>query len=180
MLDKAKIEDYIKLFEKYNDKEMKGVEGERVKKILNDEYLTLSLKEKTICDFIILEKDYSNNILTMAEETEKTFSKSLDEMWNSFTEEERKLIEEIHEIAKILTYQEAFGKATDIDKGLRADDERFRNSVKINHEEGTMLFFDGAFSEKYDDYYFVFTEHHGFYVYHEDDVSIRNYKRIWS
>lgn len=61
-------------------------------------------------------------------------------------------------------------KAYDI--RLRADDPRFRNGVMVMHEEGTVLYFEWAFAIKLHNWYVIFTEHHRWHVYDEDDVQI--------
>ena len=54
---------------------------------------------------------------------------------------------------------------------LRADDVRLRRSVLLIHEEGTTMLFRKAFRMTTGrDYVVVFTEHHGFHIYHNDEV----------
>ena len=74
--------------------------------------------------------------------------------------------------------------ANSIDAGLQATDTRFRRTVMIIHEEGTILTFRNAFLLKYHDknhrdwgdcenpgdWIFIFTEHHGVHVYPIDDL----------
>jgi hypothetical protein len=64
-------------------------------------------------------------------------------------------------------------KARKIDETLRADNWIFRHSVKIIHEEGTILSFEcaGVVDLEDDGWLAVFTEHHGFHVYHKDDLE---------
>lgn len=73
---------------------------------------------------------------------------------------------------------EMFSIAAEIDSKLLHDDERFCGSVKIEHCEGTFLFFDGAFAIKDDVWWLIFTEHHGYHVHHEDEVTVSQYERI--
>jgi hypothetical protein len=61
-------------------------------------------------------------------------------------------------------------KAYDIK--LRSDDPRFRNGVMVIHEEGTVLYFEWAFAIKLQNWYVIFTEHHRWHVYDEDDVKV--------
>lgn len=49
----------------------------------------------------------------------------------------------------------------------------------IDKLEGTVLFYESAFAVQYDNYVFVVTEHHESSFYHEDDVIIREYERLW-
>lgn len=73
------------------------------------------------------------------------------------------------------------------DAKLLATDKRFRKAVHVIHEEGTTMFFENAFLMKKtvkippeklsrigpdeDIWIIIFTEHHGFHIYHKDDLS---------
>lgn len=68
--------------------------------------------------------------------------------------------------------------AKNIDANLLSSDKRFGKSVYIRHDDGSTMMFDCAFVERLivdNDldkvYYLVFTEHHGFHVYHSEDVD---------
>jgi hypothetical protein len=63
-------------------------------------------------------------------------------------------------------------RATAIDKNLRADDQRLSRTVLVVHEEGTVLLFRYAFVAKDDNWYYIFTEHHGTHVYHQSDCEV--------
>jgi hypothetical protein len=63
-------------------------------------------------------------------------------------------------------------RAKEIDAGLRADDERFNNIVLIQHQDGSSLSFHSAFCIKLGAYRVTFTEHHGFHIYHSDDLHV--------
>ncbi|MFA5048372.1 MAG: hypothetical protein WC516_05125 [Patescibacteria group bacterium] len=66
-----------------------------------------------------------------------------------------------------------------IDTDLSSDDERFNYSVKLVHvHEGSFQFYDNAFAMKAQDLWFIFTEHHKYFIYHEDDVRVSMYKRV--
>lgn len=52
-------------------------------------------------------------------------------------------------------------------------------AVHIVHEEGTNLFFESANAERVENYYFVYTEHHGIFIYDVDEINICKYKRIF-
>jgi hypothetical protein len=58
------------------------------------------------------------------------------------------------------------------DDKLRADDPRFLNGVMVIHEEGTVLYFEWAFAMKIQNWYVIFTEHHRWHVYDEEDVQV--------
>lgn len=62
--------------------------------------------------------------------------------------------------------------AREYDSHLRADDSRFHNSVMILHSEGTVLYFENAFAVRVENWHCVFTEHHRFYVYEDDDANV--------
>jgi hypothetical protein len=58
------------------------------------------------------------------------------------------------------------------DTKLRADDPRFRNAVMVIHEDGTVLHFEWAFVLKLQNWYVIFTEHHRWHIYSENDVQV--------
>lgn len=78
-----------------------------------------------------------------------------------------------------MSYAEADSKAKEINSNLKATDPRLRRGVQVIHEEGTTLFFMYAFALRIGEYIAVFTEHHGYMVYHDDDVSVRQFKPIY-
>lgn len=62
--------------------------------------------------------------------------------------------------------------AEEYDTKLLATDPRFRRSVTLNHEDGSHLHFDSAFLMRIQSVWIAcFTEHHGVFVYHADDLS---------
>jgi hypothetical protein len=66
--------------------------------------------------------------------------------------------------------------AGDYDSTLRADDPRFRKVVIVKEEHGMSTFiYEDAFVVRKDDWYCVFTEHHGYHVYHHEDYSVSAY-----
>lgn len=88
------------------------------------------------------------------------------------------------------TLQEAYTRAEALDAKLRADDPRLEGGVLVRHNDGTVLFFNSAFAEvherdksldspglEYDDWWFIFTEHHDVHVYAQDEVRVRVYQR---
>jgi len=75
-----------------------------------------------------------------------------------------------------LNYKEALAKAESYDAKLRADDCRFNQCVQIISQDcATVLFYDNAFVMKDDEWYYIFTEHYGRHVFHQEDVKIRHY-----
>ena len=69
------------------------------------------------------------------------------------------------------TMHEIYGLAKIINSKLRADSAGFNNSVTLLHEDGTVLALRDAFALRHGDHYMVFTEHHGFFVYHVNDLA---------
>lgn len=69
-----------------------------------------------------------------------------------------------------LTADQVMSKARKYDEALRADDPRFSRDVVVLHEEGTTLFFRNAFIVRLAEWVLVFTEHHRYHVYSEDDL----------
>jgi hypothetical protein len=49
--------------------------------------------------------------------------------------------------------------ASTYDKGLKADDPRFNNAVRILHDDGSSMFLYNAFCVQYEGDYIVFSEH---------------------
>lgn len=53
-----------------------------------------------------------------------------------------------------------------------------RNVVEILHKDGSRLVFRSAFTIKEDNWYFVFTEHHGNFCYNKSNlIDLSTYKR---
>lgn len=62
--------------------------------------------------------------------------------------------------------------ADEYDAKLLATDPRFHRAVTLNHEDGSHLHFDSAFLMRIQSVWIAcFTEHHGVFVYHADDLS---------
>lgn len=62
--------------------------------------------------------------------------------------------------------------AEEYDTKLLATDPRFRRAVTLNHEDGSHLHFDSAFLMRIQSVWIAcFTEHHGVFVYHADDLT---------
>ncbi len=49
----------------------------------------------------------------------------------------------------------------------------------IDCHEGTVLFYESAFAVLFDEYWFIITEHHGSTFYHDADIIIRIYERVY-
>lgn len=78
-----------------------------------------------------------------------------------------------------MKYAEALGEAGFIDGDLRADDPRFNHTVIVSLDDRTIMVLDSAFIEQHGEWYFIFTEHHKFFVFAKNDVfSIGQYKRV--
>lgn len=62
-------------------------------------------------------------------------------------------------------------KVAAYDKQLLASDPRFQRRATLIHDDGSVLHFDSAFLLRVDvDWIAVFTEHHGYTVYHDSDL----------
>lgn len=67
----------------------------------------------------------------------------------------------------------AKSKAYEYDQHLVESDKRFRHTVALQHGDGTFMFLKAAFAMTVDGVWVaVFTEHHGYFVYHSDDVVV--------
>lgn len=54
----------------------------------------------------------------------------------------------------------------------------FKYSVKIHHQDGSTMWFENAFAEKFEEWWLVFTEHCGYHAFYADDLEfIRVYKK---
>lgn len=60
------------------------------------------------------------------------------------------------------------------DESLQATDERFNRNVVLLHHDGTYMRIMRAFLMMHEIWLVVFTEHHGFFVYHTDDLRLYN------
>lgn len=69
-----------------------------------------------------------------------------------------------------MNYIEALKTATEYETHIDTKDKRFNYNVQIIHSDGSMVFYNGGFVMTKDKWYFVFTEHHGYKVLHDDDV----------
>ena len=69
-----------------------------------------------------------------------------------------------------MNYKEAKAKAEEIDKGLRSD-KHFNTIVSVKHFDGSNMEFWGADIQKESEWVMLFTEHHGCFVYHEEDLK---------
>jgi len=67
-------------------------------------------------------------------------------------------------------YSAAMTEAKKRDEKLRADDPRLRGYTVLQHEDGSHFCWDSAFAVRWRGYLMVFTEHHGYHVYDNNDV----------
>ena len=79
-----------------------------------------------------------------------------------------------------MDYRDHLAAAQAADVMLRADNERFNHCVSLAHEDGSFFLLDGAFFDEVDGaWYYVFTEHHGVFVFPKEDVLlIKEYSHI--
>lgn len=69
-----------------------------------------------------------------------------------------------------ITLKEVKKKAELYDSSLLATDNRFRRAVTIQHQDGSILYFNHAFLMRIEDWVACFTEHHGVHIYHSEDL----------
>lgn len=68
--------------------------------------------------------------------------------------------------------------AKEIDTKLKADADIFDGAVLVLHDDAsTLLFQNAGVCIIENDWFVVFTEHHGFHVYHNEDAKWIQYKR---
>lgn len=73
--------------------------------------------------------------------------------------------------ADSIGYEQALERAFEIDDKLTAADFKWQHRVYIEHEDGTILDFNYALLRQENDWFYIFTEHHGSFVFHKDDVA---------
>ncbi len=78
-----------------------------------------------------------------------------------------------------LDMKQALEKAKKIDEGLLATDFH-ATCVSVDHDDGTRLFFTHALLMKDGSWWMIFTEHHGFHVYHDEDCTVREFEQKWT
>lgn len=75
--------------------------------------------------------------------------------------------------------QQAYDFAKRIHAGIKATDPRLRRSVRIVTDDGASLFYEDAFILKWGGWILLFTEHHEFEVFWEEDLLwCAEYQRI--
>src|SRR5574337_1797073 len=52
-------------------------------------------------------------------------------------------------------------------------------AVNISHDDGTSMFLTNALMLRKDEWIFVFTEHNGQHFFHNEDVVVSVYKRLY-
>lgn len=70
-----------------------------------------------------------------------------------------------------VSHQQIRERAEAYDKTLYATDSRLRSLVIIKHHDGSVLQLRHAFLMQSGEWVICFTEHHGLFVYHEDDLE---------
>lgn len=51
----------------------------------------------------------------------------------------------------------------------------FDYTVKVVHQDGTLLVYESAFAREWFGYYLIFTEHNGYHWFHKDEVTVNQY-----
>lgn len=79
-----------------------------------------------------------------------------------------------------MNYKEAQERVQLFEYGLTAYDFMYDSRVFIEHEDGTILDFNYAFYMEEEEWYYIFTEHHGAYVFYKEDlIEITAYKNYY-
>jgi len=67
--------------------------------------------------------------------------------------------------------------AAEMSRKVRSDDKRFWSTVVMHHDDGSCATWVSANVHEYDkDWIFIFTEHHGFFVYEREFVAIHEFE----
>jgi hypothetical protein len=53
-------------------------------------------------------------------------------------------------------------------------------AVNIDHDDGTKLFYTNALVLHKEEYWLIFTEHNLYHTFHEEDVQVSVYKRLYN
>ena len=61
----------------------------------------------------------------------------------------------------------------------KGNNNPFNKYVHIIHQDGSTMFYYNSFAVHENEYWFILTEHHNAIVYHQDEVEISQYERIW-
>ena len=56
-------------------------------------------------------------------------------------------------------------------RGKTLDAGSFNGTVQIVHQDGSVLFFNCAFAEQFEQWWLVFTEHCGYYAFYNNDLE---------
>lgn len=67
-------------------------------------------------------------------------------------------------------YQEIEKLVKEYDDKLLATDPRFMRTVFLSHTDGSTFKWVRAFVVKKDDWIIVFSEHHGYHIFEQDDI----------
>jgi len=79
-----------------------------------------------------------------------------------------------------MNYQEIKTYAGEYDRKLLATDPRFRRSVLIAHEDGSIFYIDSAFLMQKEEWILMFSEHHSYRVFHKSDLlHYTEYNRLY-
>lgn len=68
--------------------------------------------------------------------------------------------------------------AREYDKNLKCTDFYYDECVLVKHDDFTQCMFFSAFPLDYGPYILVFTEHHGYHVYHKDETLVWHMKSL--
>ncbi len=82
-------------------------------------------------------------------------------------------------MAMSIQMRKLHAEAKEFDAKLRADHPGFGGNVFIRHDDGTTYYFRYAFVQEMEgEWLAVYTEHHGFHVFHKDEVAIMSLNEV--
>jgi hypothetical protein len=77
-----------------------------------------------------------------------------------------------------MNYKEAKEFADEYDKTITISD--LKDFVYIVHGDFTTALFTNAFAINYNEWYFIFSEHNGYHIYHKEDLRRINQLRDYN
>ena len=75
-----------------------------------------------------------------------------------------------------MAMKQALMKAAELDEKLTVEDFAHKTCVLIEHTDGSRLFYTNALLIKEGEFWMVFTEHHGYQVFHDEDCKVREFE----
>lgn len=83
----------------------------------------------------------------------------------------------VRKVREIAPYSEVLAAAEKMNREIRSDDRRFWRTVVMHHDDGSCATWVSAWAHEHDkDFIFIFTEHHGFFVYEREFVTVHEFE----